>query len=106
MKTILMGAVILLSTFGLTYASENPGLLKEIKRKVFLDLSEVELDKNKEEFVIVKFKITNQQIEIIDIQGSRKELTELMMKELREMVIRTDAKDATTYQYKFNFEKE
>ena len=106
MKNILIAALISFSTFGMTYAGENPKLLKEIKRKVFVDLSKIKLEKNKEEFVVVKFRVTNQQIEVIDISGSREELTEIMMEELEDMVIRTDAKDATTYQYKFKFEKE
>jgi hypothetical protein len=92
--------------FGNAYAENNPKLLKEIKRKIFLDLSKVDFSKSQKDFVIVKFKVTNHQIEIVDIEGSRDKLTKLMMKELKEMVIQTDAKSATTYQYKFNFEKE
>ena len=106
MKTVLIATMMVLFSFGTTYAGENPKLLKEIKRKVFLDLSAFKFEKNKVEFVIVKFRVTNQQIEVIDIEGSREELTVMMMKELKEMVIRTDAEDAATYQYKFKFEKE
>jgi hypothetical protein len=106
MKTVLLATMMILFSFGISYAGENPKLLKEIKRKVFLDLSKVKFEKNKEEFVIVQFKVTNQQIEVINIQGSQEELTEMMIKKLEEMVIQSDAKDATTYQYKFKFEKE
>ncbi|PHR47368.1 MAG: hypothetical protein COA32_08080 [Fluviicola sp.] len=106
MKTVLITILMILFSFGTAYAGKNPKLLKEIKRKVFLDLSKVQLEKDKEEFVIVKFRVTNQQIEVIDIKGSQDELTEMMIKELQDMVIRTDAEDATTYQYKFKFEKE
>ena len=106
MKTVLFALMITFFSFGTTYAGENPKLLKEIKRKVFLDLSSVKLEKNKVEYVVVKFRVTNQQIEVIEIEGSREELTEMMIKELEEMVIRSDAEDAATYQYKFKFEKE
>ncbi len=106
MKTVLIATMMIIFSIGSTYAGENPKLLKEIKRKVFLDLSKVKFENNQEEFVIVKFKVTNQQIEVINIQGSREELTEMMIKELEEMVIQTDAKDATTYHYKFKFGKE
>lgn len=106
MKTILITTMMVLFSFGITYAGENPKLLKEIKRKTFLDLSDFKFEKNIQEFVIVKFRVTDQQIEVINIEGSREELTEMMMKKLEEMVIRTDAEDAATYQYKFNFEKE
>ena len=106
MKTVLIATLMILFSFSTAYAGKNPKLLKEIKRKVFLDLSKVQLEKDKEEFVIVKFRVTNQQIEVIDVNGSREELTEMMIKELQEMVILTEAEDATTYQYKFNFEKE
>ncbi len=106
MKTVLIATMMILFFFGTSYAGENPKLLKEIKRKVFLDLSNVKFEKDKQEFVIVKFKVTNQQIEVMNIEGSQEELTEMMIKELEEMVIDSDAKDATTYQYKFKFEKE
>lgn len=106
MKTFLMTALIILFTNGISIAGENPKLLKEIKRKVFLDLSNVNLEKNKQEFVVVKFKVTNHQIQVVDIDGTREELTEMMTKELQEMVIHTDAEDATIYQYRFKFEKE
>ena len=106
MKTVLITTFMILFSFSMTYAGENPKLLKEIKRKSFLDLSNINLEKNKDEFVIVKFRVTNHQIEILDIDGSREELTEMMMQKLQEMVITTDAEDATTYQYKFKFEKE
>lgn len=106
MKTVLITIMITFFAYGNVHAENNPKLLKEIKRKIFLDLSKVDLSKSQKDFVIVKFKVSNHQIEILDIEGSRDELTQLMMKELKEMVIRTDAKDASTYQYKFNFEKE
>jgi len=106
MKTILIASLMILFSFGTTLAGENPKLFKEIKRKVFLDLSKVKLENNKEEFVVVKFKVVNQQIEVLEINGSQEELTEMMMKELQEMVIHSDAKDATIYLYRFKFEKE
>lgn len=106
MKTVLIAAFMIFFSCSMTLAGENPKLLKEIKRKSVLDLSNIKLEKNKDEFVIVKFKVSNHQIEVLDIDGSREELTELMMEKLEEMVIKTDAEDATIYQYKFKFEKE
>jgi hypothetical protein len=106
MKSVLVAAMMVIFSFGISHAGENPKLLKEIKRKAFLDLSKIKLEKNKEEFVIVKFRISNQQIEVLDIDGSREELTEMMIKKLEEMVIQSDAMCDTTYKYKFNFAKE
>lgn len=98
--------MVLVLSSGMAFANKNPKLLKEIKRKVTLDLSKVQLKKDSKEFVIVQFNVTNSKINIIDIEGSMDELTDLMMDELKEMVIQTDIIDNTTYTYKFNFEKE
>lgn len=106
MKKVMLVLVVLVLSSGMTFANKNPKLLKEIKRKVTLDLSKVQLKKDSKEFVIVQFNVTNSKINIIDIEGSMDELTDLMMDELKEMVIQTDIIDNTTYTYKFNFEKE
>lgn len=106
MKKVMLVLLVLVLSSGMAFANKNPKLLKEIKRKVTLDLSKVELKKNSKEFVIVKFNVTNSKVNIIEIEGSMDELTDLMMDELKEMVIQTDIIDNTTYTYKFNFEKE
>lgn len=106
MKKVMLVLMVLVLSSGMAFANKNPKLLKEIKRKVTLDLSKVQLKKDSKEFVIVQFNVTNSKINIIDIEGSMDELTDLMMDELKEMVIQTDIIDNTTYTYKFNFEKE
>lgn len=106
MKKVLLTALITLFIASVGFSNNEPKLLKEIKRKITLDISKVNLKKSKKEFVIVKFSVTDGKINIIDISGSLEELTQLMMKELEEMMIRTEIKDAATYQFKFNFEKE
>ena len=106
MKKLVFALLITLLTSGVGFASKNPKLLKEIKRKVTLDLNQFKFKQDQQEFVVVKFTVTDNKINIINIEGSMDELTKIMMDELEKMVIHTDIKDATTYQYKFKFEKE
>lgn len=106
MKKIIVALLIAILPIGVSFAGENPKLLKEIQRKITLDLSGINLEKSKENFVIVQFRIVEGSIDIIDMKGSGEELTELMLCELEEMFINTETDSKTIYQYKFTFEKE
>ena len=106
MKKLVVAAAILFIAFGVSYAGENPKLLKEIKRKVFLDLTKFDFENTTKEFVTVKFKVDNHNISIISIHGSRDDLTKMMMEELEEMAINTSAEEGKVYQYRFVFSKE
>ena len=103
MKKLIAVFVLSLMSMSVSFAGENPKLFKEIKRKLTLDLSKIDLSKEKS--VTVEFKIVNQEIEILKISGSE-ELQEIMVKELEEMFIKSDSECDTIHQYKFSFSNE
>lgn len=106
MRKVLVTLGMALVTFSSVLAGENPKLLKEIQRKITLDLSKVSLDKDAENFVLVQFRVVNQEVHIVDIKGSREELNELMLCELENMFIHAETDSQTIYQYRFTFQKE
>ncbi|MCR9173714.1 MAG: hypothetical protein NXI10_14525 [bacterium] len=106
MKKLIVALVVGFLTMSSSFAGENPKLMKEIQRKVKVDLSGIQLERSKKHYVIVKFKIVNQEIEILNVKGSKKELTDLMMQELEEMFITSNADPNETYHFKFNFTQE
>ena len=81
MKTILMTLGILMINFA--FSNNNPSINREIEKKVQPDLSQYNFDQENENFVIVRFTVNNQQVEIIDILGSNEELIEIMKDELK-----------------------
>ena len=87
----------------ISFAGENPKLFKEIQRKIKIDLSKVDLSKEKS--VIVEFRIVEQRIEIINASGSN-ELREVMLRKLENMLITSDADCNETHYYKFTFMRE
>ncbi len=106
MKNVVLVLFVGLLSITSSFAGENPKLVKEIQRKVKVDLSGIKLEKSKEHFVVVKFKVVNKEIEILNLKGSKKELTDLMLDELQEMFITSDADPKKIYQFKFNFSQE
>ncbi|MDB2657438.1 hypothetical protein N9Y60_05205 [Crocinitomicaceae bacterium] len=106
MKKVVIALIVGLLSVSTTFAGENPKVLKEIQRKVKVDLSGIHLEKSKKHYVLVKFKIVDKEIEILNVKGSKKELTDLMMLELEEMFISSDADPKKVYQFKFNFSQE
>lgn len=88
-----------------SFAGENPKLLKEIKRKLTIDFSKVDLKNNQDDYVIVQFRIVDQEVEIIDTAGSKK-LQEIMIQELEEMFIISDSECDEVHSYKFSFVNE
>ena len=105
MKKLVTAIVLSLMTMSVSFAGENPKLLKEIKRKLTLDLSKVDLKNSKENFVIVQFRVVGQEIEIIKTEGSQ-ELQEMMIEELGDMFIKSDSECDEVHTYKFTFEDE
>ncbi|MFT5778153.1 MAG: hypothetical protein ACI837_001109 [Crocinitomicaceae bacterium] len=83
----------------------GPRLVDEIKEKVILDLSDVELNQYAEDYVLVSFKIVNGKIEIKDISGTQVELKKLIVKKLVQMNIESNYNVNALYSYKFKFEK-
>lgn len=106
MKKVVVAFVVALLTTSASFASENPKLVKEIQRKVKVDLSGIKLEKSKEHFVTVRFKIVNGEVDVLSLRGSKRELTDLMLKELEEMFITSNADPEKIYQFKFNFSQE
>ena len=106
MKKVVLAIVVAFLAVNVSFAGDNPKLLKEIKRKITLDLSQLNLERSKEHFVLVQFRIVEGEIDVIDVKSSGQELTDLMLCELEEMFIKTKTDSKTIYQYKFTFEKE
>jgi len=106
MKNLVVALFVALLTAGSAFAGGNPKLVKEIQRKVKVDLSKVNLEKSKEHFVTVRFRVIGKEIEVLSVRGSKKELTDLMLEELEEMFITTDADPKEVHHFKFNFTKE
>jgi hypothetical protein len=106
MKKFVVALLVAIVTTGGVFAGENPKLVKEIQRKVKVDLSKINLERSKDHFVSVRFKVVNQEIEVLSLRGSKRELTEIMMQELEEMFITTDADPNEVHHFKFRFTKE
>lgn len=105
MKKLLAIIVLSLITVSASFAGENPKLFKEINRKLKLDVSQVKLSKVHKNYVVVKFKIVNGEIEILGSLGSE-ELRQMIVEKLEEMEINSEAKSSKVYRYKFNFTAE
>lgn len=106
MKKVVIALFVALLSTTATSAGEDPKLLKEIQRKVKVDLSGIKLEKSREHFVVVHFRIVDKEIEVLDVQGSKRELTDLMLQELEEMFITSNADPKKIYHFKFNFSQE
>lgn len=81
------------------------GLLKELKKKVFVDLNGVEINKAKKDFVIVSFRITDGEIKILEVNGTNKYLKEKMIEKLCSLNVESNYDPAKTYNYKFTFDE-
>lgn len=106
MKKVVVALFVGLLSMSASFAGENPKVIKEIQRKIKVDLSGIQLEKSKKHYVLVTFKIVDQEIEILNLEGSKKELTDLMIAELEEMFITSKADASKVYQFKFNFSQE
>ena len=94
-----------LLAINLSFTAKNSSLKSEIMNKVSPDLSKVELDQFHQDFVVVSFSIKDNQIKIIEIQGSQEKLIRLIRNELREMSIQSDYSDTDILNYRFTFKK-
>lgn len=106
MKKVVVALFVGFLSISSSFAGETPKLIKEIQRKIKVDLSGIQLEKSKEHFVLVKFKIVGSEIEVLNVKGSKRELTDLMLEELEEMFITSDVDPKKVYQFKFNFSQE
>ncbi|GAB5416201.1 MAG: hypothetical protein Crog4KO_12150 [Crocinitomicaceae bacterium] len=106
MKKVVLAFIVALLAASTSFAGENPKLVKEIQRKIKVDLSGIKWEKSKEHFVTVRFRIVNKEVEVLSVKGSKRELTDLMLKELEEMFITSDADPKEIHHFKFNFSQE
>jgi hypothetical protein len=106
MKKLVVLFILSVFTMSTSFASGNPELFKEIKRKLRLDMSQVDLNDNKKDFVLVRFKIVDNEIKIKDIDGSNVELKEAMVQELYSIEIDSNYSEGKTYLYRFTFMKQ
>lgn len=105
MKKLVAIFVLSLVAVSTSFAGENPKLFKEINRKLKVDVSEMQLSKVHKNYVVVKFKIVNGEIEILGAVGSE-ELRQMIVDKLEAMEIDTKADNSKVYRYKFNFRAE
>ena len=103
MKKLIFIVAILVSNISLG-AGVQP-LKEEINNKLILDLSEVNLDENNQDFVVVNFQICNGEIEISEITGTQNQLVEKVKRKLSQLNIEANYNESFLYQYKFTFEK-
>ena len=105
MKKLVVLFVIGLLTMSTGFEKGIPDLVREIEKKVIVDLSNVELSEVHPEYVIINFKIVNGQINIQGINGTSEELKEIITKELYEIHIDSEYSEDKSYIYRFTFEK-
>ena len=105
MKKLVAIFVFSLVAVSTSFAGENPKLFKEINRKLKVDVSEMQLSKVHKNYVVVKFKIVNGEVEILGAVGSE-ELRQMIVQKLEAMEIDTKADNSKVYRYKFNFRAE
>jgi uncharacterized membrane protein YciS (DUF1049 family) len=98
---IITGVLITSVSFG----AENPALKKELTEKIILDLREIDLGENNEDFVVVSFTICEGEIEIAEITGTQKTLVQIVKNKLSQLSIQEEYTEDTIYRYKFTFEK-
>lgn len=104
MRKLLIAFVVLASTT--SFAGVNPKLAKEIRSKTKIDLTKIDLDQKGRDFVAVKFKIVNNEIQILNMNGSRNILESRVKQELESMKITSEYEEGRKYIYRFTFEKE
>lgn len=104
MKTLALITMLLISS--ISFGKVNPILKNELQEKIIIDLSEIELDNNKEDYVEVAFTVTNGEIDIISIYETQLELVEKVKNKLTLLALEGEYDANTTYSFKFTFEKQ
>lgn len=104
MKKLIVLFAVLLLTVSSSFATKNPELVREIQSKVIVDLSRVDLDEYNPDYILVEFKIIDDEINILEINGTSKELKEMIIKELCEIEVDSNYNSNFTYRFKFTFE--
>lgn len=105
MKKGILVIGMMLMTIASSFASGHPTLAEEIKEKVIIDLSDVELKESAADYVIAHFQIVDGKIELLGTEGTSEELEKIITNKLNGMEINTDCEECDTYMYRFTFEK-
>ena len=82
MKKLLIAFVLFASTT--SFGGINPNLSKEIRNKTIINLRKIHLDKKGRDFVSVKFKIIDNEIHVLNINGSNSILKSRVRKDGRD----------------------
>ena len=98
---IIVGVLITNISLG----ADNRPLTNEITNKLILDLSEVELDEDLQDFVVVSFNVCNDEVQITEITGTQKQLIQKVKTKLSQLIIEQDYNEETLYRYKLTFKK-
>lgn len=105
MKKVLVAAILMATTT--CFAGVNPTkLAKEIRNKAIINLTSIELDNEGRDFVSVKFRIEENEIRILNMNGSSDELKARVKAKLETMRISSEYEEGRKYIYRFTFEKE
>lgn len=104
MKKLVLCLVLGFSTMSYSMPISG-GIGSELKNKVNVDLSAIQLNKYEEDYVLVDFKVVDGMIEIVKASGTQSDLIELMVSELQTLVVESGYEKDMVYRYKFTFEK-
>jgi hypothetical protein len=104
MNTITFVLGVLLSSSAL--AGGGQPIAEEVGQKLILDLSNVELNKENNDFVVVSFIVYDKQIAINDINGSNRELIKAVSAKLSSITLNDSYSEDDLYRLKFTFEEE
>ena len=104
MKTVALTLVLMISA--VAFASNPNKVLSEISNKAFIDLNEVNLNKDGKDFVTVSFILVDNQIAINDINGSNPELIKAVSLKLSTITLNRAYTDNNLYRMKFTFTQE
>lgn len=107
MKTVLVTLAILSSSiFNSIYAKGELNLNEELKKVVKFNQSELPLEKEKEEFVKVSFKINEiGEVEVLEANYSDELIKTKLMKLLNKLRVEQEHDVNKVYYYNFTFKK-
>ena len=103
MKNLMLIIGVLIST--ISFGADTHPLKNELTEKLIFDLSDVELDNNHEDFVLVNFHIFDGEIEITEITGTQIKLIQKVKKKMSLLKIDEDYEEGKLYHYKLTFKK-
>ena len=103
MKKLMIITGVLITS--LSFGAENPELRKELTEKIYIDLTEIELDETIQDFVAVSFEICDGKIQIAEITGTQRVLVQKVKKKLTQLSMEGEYDEDTLYRFKLTFRK-